>query len=576
MIAVGDTNYLDKKTAIATIIGVIVIAGAISAYSAKVLAPPPSDNSGKSGNNNGVTTTQSENNTTTSSPISKQPPTGIVITNNNNNSAIIIQDDTSAKQRQQPSTNYNNNNNTIVANNTIITINKPVYESNTLVYQPVSINIENYTNIIKQRLQIDENDKITINNNGDVIVNGAFVKPPKTDKDNNNNNGKNDGKPPSAVTYSLIIRADKIQSKDWKAKFTDDHAGMFVTVYDLQGKLIKSGYADERGITVSGLQNRLYFVYPADCLNCNNSGKDIVFKKWEDGSTERPRIIPAGSDITATYALVNRTAETTTTSSSTATTTHQKQSMPSPSQQGQHQQPLSAPANYKPEPTANASISSTVLQSLVELGSTYQNKTVQVGVSFTQPLTMQMLQNIVSSNRLDLQYIEYALDYGNGSKVTTGLASDKNQNSGDLLKLVIQQNQERHNATFDGITFMAANGTASDYIYLITSKTTLIKDVQIFRQIGGGNILNGNALAKKLESSQNLLTQMIVDNKNAVKGENYLLPPSTISIDKHLWVLTVGIDDTKATLSKEVYIQKLKNLLGQDVPIRVEFTHMGR
>jgi hypothetical protein len=79
---------------------------------------------------------------------------------------------------------------------------------------------------------------------------------------------------------------------------------MFTAVYDINGKLVKTGYADERGFTIKGLENRLYFVYPADCEDCNGSKNDIMFRQWEDGSKDRPRLVPADSDVTASYRLV--------------------------------------------------------------------------------------------------------------------------------------------------------------------------------------------------------------------------------------------------------------------------------
>src|SRR5581483_2171602 len=108
----------------------------------------------------------------------------------------------------------------------------------------------------------------------------------------------------NSKTYSMTIHAKRIPSDGWSGRFADDRVGMFVAVYDMKGKLIKSGFADENGFTVSGLENSLYFVYPADCTSCNHSKNDIIFKQWEDGSKDRPRLVPAGSDVTASYGLI--------------------------------------------------------------------------------------------------------------------------------------------------------------------------------------------------------------------------------------------------------------------------------
>jgi hypothetical protein len=161
-------------------------------------------------------------------------------------------------------------NGTIIANNTIV-INKPVYRNNTIIYQPITINLENYRTTINQHVKLENN--------------GAASQP--ADK-----------------SHSITVHTKRIQSEGWSSKFTDDKVGMFTAIYDISGNLVKTGYADERGFTVRGLENKLYFVYPADCNDCGKSKNDIVFKQWEDGSKERPRLVPADSDATASYRLV--------------------------------------------------------------------------------------------------------------------------------------------------------------------------------------------------------------------------------------------------------------------------------
>ena len=159
-------------------------------------------------------------------------------------------------------------NDSIFANNTVntIIINKPVYRNDTIIYQPVTINLENYRTTINQHIEQDDD--------------------------------------PADTSHSITIHAKRIKSEGWSGKFTDDKVGMFTAVYDIAGNLVKTGYADERGFTVKGLENKLYFVYPADCDDCNGSKNDILFKQWEDGSKDRPRLVPADSDVTASYRLV--------------------------------------------------------------------------------------------------------------------------------------------------------------------------------------------------------------------------------------------------------------------------------
>ena len=173
--------------------------------------------------------------------------------------------------QQQPQPEGNT---TVIANNTltennIIVINKPVYRNSTIIYQPVTINLESYKTTINLHLQKD--------------------KEPDQPEDR---------------SHSITINAKRIKSEGWSARFTDDRVGMFAAIYDINGDLIKTGYADERGFTVGGLEDSLYFVFPADCTDCNGSKNDIMFRQWEDGKKDRPRLVPADSEVTASYRLV--------------------------------------------------------------------------------------------------------------------------------------------------------------------------------------------------------------------------------------------------------------------------------
>lgn len=158
-------------------------------------------------------------------------------------------------------------NETAVTNN-IIVINKPVFRNNTIIYQQITINLENYRTTINQHVDREGDSK------------------------------------PADKSHSITIYAKRIQSDGWSDRFADDGVGMFIAVYDINGKLVRTGFADESGFTVKGLQDRLYFVYPVDCENCSGSKNDIMFRQWEDGSRDRPRLVPADSDVTASYRLV--------------------------------------------------------------------------------------------------------------------------------------------------------------------------------------------------------------------------------------------------------------------------------
>src|SRR5690606_37880572 len=153
----------------------------------------------------------------------------------------------------------------------------------TIIYQPVTINLENYKTIINSKIQQQQQVK-----EGGGGEEGS---------------GEPGGQA-ADTSHSITISANRIESEAWSASFTDDNTGMFTAVYDIGGNLIDAGYADERGFTVEGLEDKLYFVFPADCTDCNGSKNDIMFRQWEDGSKDRPRLVPAGSEVTASYRLV--------------------------------------------------------------------------------------------------------------------------------------------------------------------------------------------------------------------------------------------------------------------------------
>ncbi|HXG06127.1 MAG TPA: sialidase family protein, partial [Nitrososphaera sp.] len=175
--------------------------------------------------------------------------------------------------------------NTVIANNTsMIVINKPVYHNNSIIYQPVTINLENYKTIINSTTRSSTNQQLQVQA-GQV-------------------EGERDQEQGAGAGRSITISANRIPSEGWSARFIDDNIGMFTAVYGIDGTMIDTGYADEQGFTVEGLEDGLYFVFPADCTDCNGSKNDIMFRQWEDGSKDRPRLVPAGSNVTASYRLV--------------------------------------------------------------------------------------------------------------------------------------------------------------------------------------------------------------------------------------------------------------------------------
>jgi hypothetical protein len=83
---------------------------------------------------------------------------------------------------------------------------------------------------------------------------------------------------------------------------------MWFVVYDSTGSLVATGFANENGYTVTGLNpNATYYVSPADCDNCHGSTHDVLFSYWGDNnSTTRPRaVIANGTSLNAWYTCTN-------------------------------------------------------------------------------------------------------------------------------------------------------------------------------------------------------------------------------------------------------------------------------
>lgn len=112
---------------------------------------------------------------------------------------------------------------------------------------------------------------------------------------------------PSSTAGAITVYAYRIASEHWGPTFTG--AKMFFVLYNSTGKIVKSGFADENGYEVTGLDaGEQYYVYPTDCDSCHGSDHDVVFHHWEDGSTERPRPVNAGASVGAYYEFVPHTA----------------------------------------------------------------------------------------------------------------------------------------------------------------------------------------------------------------------------------------------------------------------------
>ena len=103
---------------------------------------------------------------------------------------------------------------------------------------------------------------------------------------------------------SILYRAHRVADESWDPCFapacdagTGPGASMYFVVYDSSGDLIANGFADESGTSIKGLSiGSTYHIYPADCDRCHNSTHNVVFDRWADGSSERPRGFAISSD----------------------------------------------------------------------------------------------------------------------------------------------------------------------------------------------------------------------------------------------------------------------------------------
>lgn len=109
---------------------------------------------------------------------------------------------------------------------------------------------------------------------------------------------------PPAPSGSITAFAHRIPDSNWGDTFTGANAQMWFVLYNSTGWMVHSGFYDENGSTVSGLnEGATYYIYASDCDECHEAPHDVVFDHWEDSSTANPRTVTTGISAHAYYAF---------------------------------------------------------------------------------------------------------------------------------------------------------------------------------------------------------------------------------------------------------------------------------
>ncbi len=112
--------------------------------------------------------------------------------------------------------------------------------------------------------------------------------------------------PEQAGEGTITVYAYRIPSEYWGPTFTGANAQMYFVLYNSTGNIVRTGFADENGYTITGLDSdEQYYIYPTDCNSCHGGDHDVVFRHWEDGSTDRPRPVNTGASVGAYYEYVS-------------------------------------------------------------------------------------------------------------------------------------------------------------------------------------------------------------------------------------------------------------------------------
>lgn len=195
-----------------------------------------------------------------------------------------------------------------------------------------------------------------------------------------------------------------------------------------------------------------------------------------------------------------------------------------------------------------------------------RNDTIQAIVSFGEPVPLLTFEELLSDYDLKLQFFNFGLTNNSGS-----LGTNKMHDFSNLTK-IIEDKEEYFGEKLTGITRIVANGSAKNYQELLIASSNAgnnmtISEFHILRKIDD-NMLQGEELKQRLERATEILSEL-----NETMREQ--IPWTIVSKSSgQNWYLSVAIDDRVATEPKAVYADRLKKLVGEDIPIVVSFGHV--
>jgi hypothetical protein len=112
---------------------------------------------------------------------------------------------------------------------------------------------------------------------------------------------------------SITVYAHRIPAGYWAACYatvcaagTGPGATMYFALYTSSGTLVSTGFANEDGMTFTGLTAGASYLLTADnCDSCHGSTHDVLFNHWGDNATSDPIELVAGSSVDAWYNCTN-------------------------------------------------------------------------------------------------------------------------------------------------------------------------------------------------------------------------------------------------------------------------------